>query len=96
MSDLEQRINIYLSNNSTTAMGFEENIDVYDMMKDALMEFVPQEIEQLQKQIEEMKCVQNCKYGYDGQYENRCHIDYNRNCNKDCKFCKDWEFQLKY
>ena len=51
MDDLEQRINIYLSNHSTTAIGFEENIDVYDMMKDALMEFVPQEIEHLQKEI---------------------------------------------
>lgn len=52
MNELEQRVNLYLSNTSTTAYGFEENIDIYDMIKDALMEFVPQETKELKESID--------------------------------------------
>ena len=50
-------------------------------------------IERLEAQIEKMKCVQNCEFGYDGQYKNNCHKDYSRECNKDCKNCKDWKLR---
>ena len=50
-------------------------------------------VRELEQQIEKMKCVQNCEFGYDGQYKNNCHKDYSRECNKDCKNCKDWKLR---
>ena len=50
-------------------------------------------VDELLEPIDKMKCVQNCEFGYDGQYKNNCHKDYSRECNKDCKNCKDWKLK---
>ena len=83
-----------LRKEATTTVQWEctPMIDRHTFMNGYITEAESREkrIIELEQQIEKMKNVQNCNYGYDGQYENTCHFDIHRNCNKDCKFCKDW------